>query len=258
MPASWPGGRPRGCAAMSSPTRFSMPCGTWVWTAAGSSCSPSCVAQGRPGSGSHSPSMATRWAWVDRPRSTPPHSRLGRPWSPETPVSAWWPTRWTASTWWRRAEAAPRQVPDIGEADRALRLAFTTTATALADLDVARWRPEVADELMELGRQRVDQRVVQRVGQRADRSCRNPLRGSHRCARRWPCRARGQRASSSSRSRTTAARCRRTRSAPAERLCDRSSRPPAERWWLPVHRRRGLPTSHSPSGRRRASCRPGR
>ena len=57
-----------------------------------------------------------------------------------------------ASTWWRRAEARPRQVPDIGEAGRALRLAFTTTATALADLDVARWRPEVADELMELGR----------------------------------------------------------------------------------------------------------
>lgn len=56
------------------------------------------------------------------------------------------------STWWRRAEAAPRWVPDIGEADRGLRLAMTTTATALADLDVARWRPEVADELMELGR----------------------------------------------------------------------------------------------------------
>jgi hypothetical protein len=64
----------------------------------------------------------------------------------------WWPDEVDASTWWRRAEAAPRSVPDIGEADRELRHALTTTATALADLGVARWRPEVADELMDLRR----------------------------------------------------------------------------------------------------------
>jgi hypothetical protein len=52
----------------------------------------------------------------------------------------------------RRVAARPRQVPDLGEADRGLRLALTTTADALADLDVARWRPEVADELMDLRR----------------------------------------------------------------------------------------------------------
>ncbi|GAA2118767.1 hypothetical protein [Nocardioides bigeumensis] len=63
-----------------------------------------------------------------------------------------WQDEVDASTWWRRAEAAPRSVPDVGEADRGLRLALTTTANALADLDVARWRPEVADELMDLRR----------------------------------------------------------------------------------------------------------
>ena len=52
----------------------------------------------------------------------------------------------------RRVAAQRRQVPDLGEADRGLRLALTTTAAALADLDVARWRPEVADELMDLRR----------------------------------------------------------------------------------------------------------
>jgi len=55
---------------------------------------------------------------------------------------------------WRRFVAEQRQLPDVGEADRALRQALTTTASALADLDVARWRPEVADELMDLRRPR--------------------------------------------------------------------------------------------------------
>lgn len=53
---------------------------------------------------------------------------------------------------WQRFPAEPRQLPDVGEADRGLRRALTTTATALADLDVGRWRPEVADELMDLRR----------------------------------------------------------------------------------------------------------
>jgi hypothetical protein len=41
-------------------------------------------------------------------------------------------------------------VPDVGEADRSLRSALLATANGLAALDVARWRPEVADELVDL------------------------------------------------------------------------------------------------------------
>ena len=47
--------------------------------------------------------------------------------------------------------AALRQLPDVGEADRTLRASLLESATILAELDVARWRPEVADELMNLG-----------------------------------------------------------------------------------------------------------
>lgn len=43
-----------------------------------------------------------------------------------------------------------RQVPDPSEADQTLRQALLRTSDVLADLDVARWRPEVADELMAL------------------------------------------------------------------------------------------------------------
>ena len=53
---------------------------------------------------------------------------------------------------WTAYPAARRQVPDIGEADRDLRATLLTSAAALADLDVARWRPEVADELLNLRR----------------------------------------------------------------------------------------------------------
>ena len=62
---------------------------------------------------------------------------------------------------WSRTGSAPpspgrctpadrRQLPDVGEADRALRAALPETADALAALEVARWRPEVADRLMNL------------------------------------------------------------------------------------------------------------
>lgn len=51
---------------------------------------------------------------------------------------------------WRVHQAARRQLPDVGEADRALREALVVTAGALADLDVARWRPEAADALSNL------------------------------------------------------------------------------------------------------------
>jgi hypothetical protein len=43
-----------------------------------------------------------------------------------------------------------RQVPDPSEADQSLRQTLVRTTDVLAGLDVARWRPEVADELMAL------------------------------------------------------------------------------------------------------------
>lgn len=45
-----------------------------------------------------------------------------------------------------------RQVPDLSEADTSLRAALLAAANTLAELDVARWRPDVADELMALRR----------------------------------------------------------------------------------------------------------
>jgi hypothetical protein len=60
------------------------------------------------------------------------------------------PVRVGAAVTWVAHHAERRQLPDVGEADRALRTALIETAQALADLDVARWRPEVADRLMNL------------------------------------------------------------------------------------------------------------
>jgi hypothetical protein len=51
---------------------------------------------------------------------------------------------------WTVMPADRRGVPDVGEADRGLRAAVLETAGELAALDVARWRPEVADMLMDL------------------------------------------------------------------------------------------------------------
>jgi hypothetical protein len=53
---------------------------------------------------------------------------------------------------WRPHDAAPRQLPDVGEADRTLRETLLGAAGDLADLEVARWRPEAADALMNLHR----------------------------------------------------------------------------------------------------------
>lgn len=60
------------------------------------------------------------------------------------------PVRAGAGVVWRWMPAQRRQVPDLGEADRGLRAALPQAANALAALDVARWRPEVADELSNL------------------------------------------------------------------------------------------------------------
>jgi hypothetical protein len=60
------------------------------------------------------------------------------------------PHRVGAATTWVAHRAERRQVPDVGEADRALRAALLESTEALAALDVARWRPEVADRLLDL------------------------------------------------------------------------------------------------------------
>jgi len=60
------------------------------------------------------------------------------------------PVRVGAALTWSVTEADRRQLPDVGEADRALRSALPEAADALASLDVARWRPEVADRLINL------------------------------------------------------------------------------------------------------------
>ncbi|XBB68892.1 hypothetical protein ABFU82_06145 [Nocardioides sp. WV_118_6] len=51
---------------------------------------------------------------------------------------------------WALLPAERRPPPDLGEADRGLRGALLAAANRLAELDVARWRPEVADELHDL------------------------------------------------------------------------------------------------------------
>ena len=53
---------------------------------------------------------------------------------------------------WRAMPAHRRQLPDVGEADRALRMTLLDATAALAALDVGRWRPEVADRLIDLSR----------------------------------------------------------------------------------------------------------
>ena len=63
------------------------------------------------------------------------------------------PHRAGAGVVWSCHQAVSRrQVPDPSEADALLRQALLRTTDALADLDVARWRPDVADELMALRR----------------------------------------------------------------------------------------------------------
>lgn len=64
------------------------------------------------------------------------------------------PTRVGATVVWEASPAARRPLPDVGEADRELRRALLESADALAALDVARWRPDVADELIDLRRPR--------------------------------------------------------------------------------------------------------
>lgn len=69
--------------------------------------------------------------------------------------SGWVPRRVGPTVEWTMYAAAHRQVPDVGEADRELRGALLAATERLADLDVARWRPEVADELLDLRHRRI-------------------------------------------------------------------------------------------------------
>lgn len=62
------------------------------------------------------------------------------------------PVRTGAAITWVARPAERRPLPDVGETDRGLRAALPVAADALAALDVARWRPEVADELIDLRR----------------------------------------------------------------------------------------------------------
>jgi hypothetical protein len=63
------------------------------------------------------------------------------------------PARAGSGVVWRCLPAATApQVPDVPEADTGLRAALLQAADELARLDVARWRPELADELISLRR----------------------------------------------------------------------------------------------------------
>jgi len=55
--------------------------------------------------------------------------------------------------WQVMAAQSHRQLPDPSEADAALRRTLLDTTETLVDLEVARWRPELADELMALRRE---------------------------------------------------------------------------------------------------------
>jgi hypothetical protein len=79
------------------------------------------------------------------------------------------PVRAGAGVVWRALPAeTARQVPDPSEADQQLRRAVVEAADDLAVLDVARWRPEVADELLAL-RRPVDLRLPPGTSERASR-----------------------------------------------------------------------------------------
>jgi hypothetical protein len=75
-----------------------------------------------------------------------------------------------SSLTWAAAPARTDAPPlDPREADRALRAAVSTTATAMADLEVARWSPDATDALMAL-RRRPERSWPPQVGPRASAS----------------------------------------------------------------------------------------
>lgn len=66
------------------------------------------------------------------------------------PGIGWVPALVGQAIEWTSYDARRRMPPDLGEADRTLRRTLLTAANELARLDVAHWRPEVADALHDL------------------------------------------------------------------------------------------------------------
>jgi len=66
------------------------------------------------------------------------------------PGIGWVPARIGHAVEWTPYDARRRMPPDLGEADRTLRRTLLEAANDLARLDVAHWRPEVADALHDL------------------------------------------------------------------------------------------------------------
>lgn len=66
------------------------------------------------------------------------------------PGIGWVPTQVGRAVEWTSYEARRRMPPDLGDADRTLRTTLLDAANDLARLEVARWRPEVADALHDL------------------------------------------------------------------------------------------------------------
>ncbi|MDF9715276.1 hypothetical protein INN71_14065 [Nocardioides sp. ChNu-153] len=62
----------------------------------------------------------------------------------------WVPVAVGAAVEWEQHPASRRPLPDVGAADRALRAALLEVAERLARLDVARWNPDLADDLLDL------------------------------------------------------------------------------------------------------------
>ena len=66
------------------------------------------------------------------------------------PGIGWVPERVGHAVEWTSYDARRRMPLDLGDADRTLRRTLLDAANELARLDVARWRPEVADALHDL------------------------------------------------------------------------------------------------------------
>ncbi|MDZ5620265.1 hypothetical protein SFC88_05505 [Nocardioides sp. HM23] len=66
------------------------------------------------------------------------------------PGVGWVPERVGRAVEWTSYDARRRMPLDLGDADRTLRRTLLDAANRLAELDVARWRPEIADALHDL------------------------------------------------------------------------------------------------------------
>ena len=98
------------------------------------------------------PSRVTRSGWPDHRPSTRRRSRPARPsYSPGAELGLV-PAYVGPAVQWTVMPATSPLPADLGEADRGLRMALIDAAESLAALDVARWKPEVADALIDIRR----------------------------------------------------------------------------------------------------------